>query len=98
MTTQTIEYDNAGPFLYKDPGAVLDYAFDWTAWLDGDEITTAVVTVDGATKIASSNDTTTVVAWVSAGKAGTVATINCPITTATGRQDERSLRLKIKDR
>ena len=30
----------------KDPDAILDYAFDWSPWLNGDEISTSDWYVD----------------------------------------------------
>lgn len=98
MTTQTYLYDAAGPYLLKDPDANLDYVFDWSLWLAGDTIASASVTVAGATKGATTNTTTAVTQWVSGGTAGQTATVACKITTAAGRIDERTIRLKVQAR
>lgn len=88
-----------------DPDAILDYRWDWTAWLvDGDTITTAAVTdTTGSTEPAivvstTTHDDTSVTVWLSGGVAGQLARITCRITTNQGRTDERTLRLYITDR
>jgi len=90
--------------ILKDPDAVLDYIFDWTAWLDdvADSITTKTVTtptVAGQIVIDSSSIVgKTVVAWISAGAAGQTYEVNCHIVTAGGREDDRTIYIKIKER
>jgi hypothetical protein len=98
MTTQSFMYDAAGPYLIKDPDANLDYSFNWLEWLAGDTISAAAVTVTGATKGATSNTASAVTVWVSGGTVGQVASVACKITTAGGRIDERTIRLKIQAR
>lgn len=84
---------------YLDPDARLDYVWDWQAWLaDGDTIASATVTGTGITVDTVSHDTTTVTAWLSGGTVGTAASALCHITTAQGRQDDRTLRLHITQR
>lgn len=93
------EYDDDGPWIIKDPDAVLDYALDWNAegeeWLGADTITgTPVWTVEtGLTKDSQSNTTTTATVWLSGGTAGETYTVACKITTAGGRTDERTFRV-----
>jgi hypothetical protein len=83
----------------KDADAVLDYEFDWTAWLtDGETIASHVVTVTGVTLDETTASDTAVVAWVSAGTAGTTATIACRITTSASRIDERTISLRVLNR
>ena len=85
--------------LPKDPSAVLDYTFDWSPWLDvGETISTHTATVVGATRDSSTNSTTAVTVWVSAGTAGTTATVTCRVVTSANRTDERTLNLRITDR
>lgn len=93
--------------ITKDPDAVLDYTFDWTAWLDSvtDSISThtAVVTsgvtpasnvaVDGSSVVGK-----TVVVWVSGGVVGETVALRCRIDTAGNRIDDRTVYLKIKER
>lgn len=95
----------------KDEDAVLDYRWEWAAngWLtDGDTITDAAFTVyaaDGSTipdadttpaEVDSSSFTDTdATAWISGGTAGTTYLITCHIITDAGREDDRTLKLKI---
>lgn len=85
----------------KDPQAVLDYTWDWTAWCAGVRtIIDAEVTVpDGLTKVGGADFTDTIVTQVIAG--GTLGQrymLTCRITTAGGIIDERSLWITIRDR
>jgi hypothetical protein len=85
----------------KDPNAVLDYTFDWTAWLLPllDTIVTATFIPDaGLTVDSSSHTTTTATAFVSGGTEGTSMNLTCRITTAGGRTDDRTIVLKIVNR
>lgn len=84
----------------KDPEAVLDYAFDWTAWLqDGETITDHTITVAaGITNPSSSEAAGVVTVWLSGGTAGTTYTVECLITTSEGRTDERSMTVSVKER
>ena len=87
----------------KDPDAVLDYSIDWSAWLPtGDTITASTYTVnsDAADAIVvddTSFNTTTTTVWLSGGVAGQTYTVTNHITTSAGRQDDRSLTIKIKE-
>lgn len=84
----------------KDPSAVLDYGFDWSAWLaDGDTIASVVWTVPtGITKDNQSESTTIATVWLSGGTAQTQYLVGCKITTAAGRVDERTLTVNCNDR
>lgn len=85
----------------KDPQAVLDYIFDWSAWLAGDTISTQTLTVDTGITIDSSEiggGNTTVTAWVSGGTAGKSYRVTSRVTTAGGRTDERSIVILVRDR
>ena len=83
----------------KDPSAVLDYAFDWSAWLGDDTITSHTVTAASGVTVASSTATTTAVtAWVSGGTAGQTYTVTNRIVTTGGRTDERTITLQVIDR
>lgn len=102
MTTFDDQYD-------KDPSAVLDYKWDWAAWLAAGETITAktiattdtrgavstVVTVDSST---IAGDSKSVTAWISGGTAGATVDVICHITTSAARQDDRRIRLKIINR
>jgi hypothetical protein len=85
--------------MTKDPQAVLDYEFDWAAWLaSGETIASFVVTVAGVALDSSAASTTAVTAWISGGTLGELASVACRITTTAGRIDERSLNLVVEDR
>ena len=85
----------------KDPNAVLDYTFDWSAWLAPivDSISTAVFTLTGGlVQVSKTNTATTATIFVSGGTVGTPATISCRITTAGGRTEDRTIKLTVIDR
>jgi len=84
----------------KDPDSVLDYAFDWSEWLEsGGSINSHVVTVDdGITKDSSSNSSTVVTVWLSGGTAGINYNIACKIVTSGGRTVERSITIRCRER
>jgi len=88
------------PYL-KDPDAVLDYTFAWTAWLTAIEDTIDTVEWipdEGLTVANSSYTTTTATAFVSGGTVGETLKLTCRITTLDGRTDDRTITLKIVDR
>lgn len=86
--------------ITKDPQAVLDYIFDWTAYLAA--ISDTLVSVS----FTASSGTITdfyflgpiATAWISGGVVGTSITLTCHIVTAGGRTDERHVSLRIKER
>jgi hypothetical protein len=85
----------------KDPDAVLDYVFDWSAWLAGntppETLAQHEVIVVGCTLLASMRADGKVTARIGGGTVGTAATVTCRITTNTGQVDDRTLTLKIKE-
>lgn len=88
----------------KDPDAVLDYAFDWTDWLDTDSspaetISSHTITVDtGITKDSDSEASGVVTAWLSGGTAGNIYTVSCEIVTSHSRTEERSFEIVVMER
>lgn len=85
----------------KDPTAILDYAFDFTAWLATNEtITSATVTVPtGITLYQPASPSNGVVTfWLSGGSAGNSYLIECEIQTNQGRTDSRSFALMCQIR
>lgn len=88
------------PTRRKDPGAVLDYGFDWSEWLEsGETITDSSWTVpDGLTQEAiDQNDTTTTIR-LSGGTAGQTYQITNHVTTSDSQEDERSFCLVVVER
>jgi len=85
----------------KDPNAVLDYTFDWSAWLAPlvDTISTVTWLPDvGLTVGSSSHTTTTATAFISGGVVDTSMNLTCRILTTGGRTDDRTIVLKIVNR
>lgn len=85
----------------KDPNAVLDYTFDWSAWLLPLSDTIASVTwivTSGLTTSSPTNTTTTATVFVAGGVDGNTEKLTCRIVTANGRTDDRSVDLKIVQR
>ncbi len=80
----------------KDPAAVLDYAVDWSAWLGDDTITASTWTAAAGITIDSDTHTATVATvWLSGGTAGEKYAVVNHVTTAQGRQDERTLTIVV---
>jgi hypothetical protein len=86
----------------KDPSAVLDYVFDWSAWLtDGETISTRTITATTGITVASSaitGSSTTVTVWLSGGTAGATYYVTCAIVTSASRTDERTVTIRVTNR
>ena len=83
----------------KDPSAVLDYVWDWSAWLAGDTITSHTVTAaDGITVDSSTVADGAVTVWLSGGTARQTYEVTCQIVTAGGRTDDRTSRFHVTER
>lgn len=82
----------------QDPDAVLDYTVDWAAWLDDDTISVSTWTAESGIEIAddSSTDTTATV-FVSGGTVGERYAVTNHIVTAGGREDDRTLTIRIRE-
>jgi hypothetical protein len=88
------------PKFTKDPNAVLDYAIDWSDWLEvDDEIESAEwIVPEGITKDKQEESTSAAVIWLSGGTVGTKYNLTCRITTTEGRTDDRTICVKIKEK
>jgi hypothetical protein len=86
----------------KDPNAVLDWRFDWSGWLaDAETITSHTVTAATGLTVDSSlttDDDTSVTAWLSGGTAGTRYTVTCHIVTSASRADDRLINVDVRER
>ena len=83
----------------KDPDATLDYQIDWSEWLDGDTIITSAWTVStGLTKETDSFTDIITEVWFSGGTDKTGYDAMNRITTGNGRTDDRTIRIKVKDK
>jgi hypothetical protein len=91
-------------FLLKDPEAVLDYAVDWGAdYLSGDALADSAWSVSpdepGGASIAGSNfDLLISTVQVAGGEPGKIYQITNHVTTASGREDSRSIALRVEKR
>ncbi len=91
-------------FHLKDPGAILDYAVDWGAeYLDGDAIVASDFTIEpiepgGATIAGTSFDPTTAMVSVGGGIAGHQYRLINHVVLLSGREDERSIVLRMEQR
>jgi hypothetical protein len=83
----------------KDPDATLDWFYDWSEWLQEDEIINdAEVFPNDLILENTFIGETGVTAWLSGGVAGTKYTVTCRITTSVGRVDDRSITISVKER
>lgn len=86
--------------IVKDPQARKDYQFDWSAWLDeaGDTISASTWTpTSGITVDSSSRTDTHTTVWLSGGTAGQSYEVVNHITTAGGREDDRTLLVRVRN-
>lgn len=92
-------------YLLKDPGARVEYGFDWDAegQLAGRTIATATWTVapaePGGVGVAASRiEGSTARVTAEGGLAGRVYRLACRVTLSDGETDERQLALRVEDR
>lgn len=90
------------PTINKDPQAVLDYGRRWNAWLAlaNDTILSASVAADAPLQV--QGDVTVgdgvVSAMIGGGTPGQTHRVTFTVNTSSGRTDQRSIFLRIKDR
>ena len=83
----------------KDPAAVLDYQLNWSAWLDGDTISTSTWSAETGITVDSESETTSAATvWLSSGSPGEDYEVTNQIVTDGGRTDERSITIKVRQR
>jgi hypothetical protein len=91
-------------FLLKDPTAILDYEVDWGAdYLDNDTLSASVWSVapseaGGVSIAASAFDATTASVTAAGGVSGRTYSLTNHVVTASGREDERSIVLRVEQR
>ncbi len=105
MNATGFQFDAEGPWIVKDPDAVLNYAVDWgvplSNWLNGASIASVAWTVPAGLALAGQSETATVATVVlSGGTAGEVYTVTCRITTngTPALTDDRSFRVVVRER
>lgn len=90
--------------LLKDPEAALDYSVDWGAdYLTGDVLTESSWTVSpaeesGLSIISNRFDLLASTVVVGGGIAGHIYRLTNHVVTATGREDSRSIMLRVEKR
>lgn len=90
--------------LLKDPGAALDYAIDWGAeYLVGDALVESAWSVvptepGGVLVLEASADERQATVKVSGGLAGKLYRLVNHVVTAGGREDSRSIMLRVEQR
>lgn len=84
----------------KDPDAVLDYIFDWSRWLAGNEeiVASNIEASAGINLDSQENTLTTATAWISGGTSGQPYTVTNRITTDLGRTDDRTITIRVTPR
>ena len=84
----------------KDPGAKLDWHFDWGAWLEEDETITSseFIVSSGLSVVSTSAVATNTTVWLEGGRTGQVYKVVNRITTSASRIDERSVMIRVRDR
>lgn len=90
-------------FYLKDPQSRVDYAIDWSNYLDGQTIAASLwsVTPDEAGGVAIETDSLALnraAARLSGGKAGGIYRIDNRVTLSDGSSDERSITLRVEER
>lgn len=91
-------------YYLKDPGATLDYSFDWSAgYLVGQTIGASfweVVPAEpgGVVLVSSASTPAATSARLGGGLAGHVYRITNQVTFSDGESDERSIELRVEDR
>jgi hypothetical protein len=89
--------------IVKDPDARLDYTVDWATWLtasDSDTLASVDFTVTpvGLTVDTSTFTTTDATVWLTGGTVGVIYTVNCRVTTAAGRIEDSSFRVRVREK
>ena len=90
-------------YYLKDPQSRVDYAIDWTGYLDGQIVAASQWTVvpdepDGITLEQSSFALDRTAATLGGGRIGHVYSVSNRVTLSDGRIDERSITLRVEQR
>lgn len=87
--------------MLKDPAAVLDYAIDWgRQYLDGDVLTASEWSVSPGDMVVASSEFDEQISQVTlqGGSAGQIYRASNHVVTSAGRQDSRSLLIRVEAR
>lgn len=80
----------------KDGVSTLDYKFDWSAWLTGnDRIVSANVASSGLSVDKVEIYDKVIIAWLSGGQTDVVHDVTCSVASTRGRSDDRTAKIKV---
>ncbi|MFA6213553.1 MAG: hypothetical protein WC714_29215 [Candidatus Obscuribacterales bacterium] len=80
----------------KDPSAIKDYGFDWSAWMSSGDVTSSSVFSAGTLAVTSSSISSYyTTCFIGSGTAGDIHKVTNRIVTAQGRTEEQSFDMKI---
>lgn len=84
----------------KDPDDILDYGFDWSAWLSNAETISSSTWIlsPGITQNSATNTTTATTIWLSSGVAGQPYSVTNRITTNQGRTVDRTMTIRVTNK
>jgi len=83
----------------KDPNAILPYTIDWSRWLGGATIESSEWEADdGITVVSTSNTDTQTEVWLSGGIDGSSYQVTNHIVVSDGREDDRTLLIRVEER
>ena len=83
----------------KDPGATLDYTWDWSSWLSGGDVLSSVsFLAPGLSVVSFSNTGSSATVFLSGGTSGVSYPVSCQVTTVGGRVDERTVLVQVQGR
>jgi hypothetical protein len=90
-------------FYLKDPQSRVDYAIDWSGYLDGQAVAASAWSVrpaeaGGIAVDAASHDLVRTAATLIGGRAGHVYSVTNQVTLSDGRIDQRSITLRVEER
>jgi hypothetical protein len=86
------------PDFEKDPDSTTDFAFDWSADLDGDTLSTSVFLLpDGLTQVSVIMEPTRTAIFVSGGSCGAIYRITNRVTTSGGRSWDKTIYIKVTE-
>lgn len=90
-------------YYLKDPQSRVDYAIEWTGYVDGQVVAASEWAVDpaepgGIAVDAAGHDLTRAAATLSGGVPGHVYQVTNRVTLSDGRIDERSIVLRVEQR
>jgi hypothetical protein len=84
-----------------DPDSTLDFSWDWSWWLEGETISSQVITVEPAGSLRVTTETRVggkITARLTGGLAGVEYMVGCRVTTSGGQVDERSMKIVCVER